>query len=190
MDNGLILIFPGVLLLAIVGVGIAIYSLKGSKDQEIQANNRKENLQNYLYEAGKELEGVTALLNAGRSYDACKTFDIVSAKIDRFKHTDFATIDWKTYFEQVKASREQMKEYLAVNCTQEVKKIFYENQATASKAKEEESRAAKRTIIILIVVAVIAVISIIGIIALMNNLSKQRGTPGFIRYDGKTERIQ
>ena len=97
MNDPLILIFPGVLLFAIVGVGIAVYRLKGSKDQEIQANNRKENLQNSLYEAGKELEGVTALLNARKSYDACKTFDIVSAKIDRFKHTDFATIVMDIY---------------------------------------------------------------------------------------------
>lgn len=193
MNDPLILIFPGVLLFAIVGVGIAIYSLKGSKDQEIQGNKDKENKQNRLYETGKELEGITALLNAGRNYDACKSFEGVSAKIDQFKHTDFATIDWKTYFEQVKASRDQTKEYLTINCPQELKKLFYENQVILNKAKEEEKRAKKSQLITTIIILIIAAIVIGGMIFVAVNAineSKKRGTPGFIMYDGKREYVQ
>jgi hypothetical protein len=136
-------LFPYIVLLAIIGVTLAIYRLKAASDRDSEDKKRKEDCQNSIYESAKELGDVSALLHNGHIYDACKVFNKVSTQIDRLTHSDFSTIDWKNYFEQVCTTRDQLGAYLSATHPHETRKACYEAhvQTNAQERKLAKQRA-------------------------------------------------
>lgn len=130
--------YPWIFLLAIAGVSMAVYRLKAGHDEEREDKQTKENAQDRLFEAGKELEGVSALLTNNKLKEACNQFVLTSEKIDKFSLRDFSTLEWKTYFEQVKVSKTELGDYIFTNCIEEYEGVFAEKQE-AEKAKTEKN---------------------------------------------------
>jgi len=153
MENNLIFIYPGILLFAIAGIIAAIQSLKGSQDRQANDKKYKENAQNRLYEAGKELERVSDMLNKRQINEAFAIFDKTSATIYGFKHSDFSTIEWKNYFEQVQASMEKTKAYFSANYPKEIKKILFDRQAASTKALKAQRKKAFDQLTVLLLVS-------------------------------------
>jgi hypothetical protein len=158
-------LFPWILLIAITGVSMAVYRLKAGQDKEREGKQWKEMLQNRLFESGKELEAVSALLSENRIFDACKLFYDLYIKIGRFKHTDFGTIDWKNYFEQVQNSRDEMWAYISTNHPEECQRVFLEKQAV-NKKNAKNAKKNDTTVQFIVLAVIFGGVGLVGMLIL------------------------
>ena len=151
-DVNTIVLFPLIpILIAILGVTFAIYRLKTSQERERSDKERKEDAQNRLYEVGRQFETISGLLQSGRAPEACRLFWKLSKEIDGFNHSDFSTLEWKNYFGQVCASRDQMKVYLSANYSGELKSLYREEETRQLKNQADFARCSKQARFVILV---------------------------------------
>jgi len=149
-------------LLSLGGIVALLVSLNRTQAELKEQKNATEDHQNRLFEAGKELERVSALLTDNRLKEACDQFDLTSAKLDELSSQHFSTLEWKTYFDQVKTSKKEMWKYISTNHPAEYRGYLEEKReaenATATIAAKKDIK------IFLIMMAVLGAVFLLGLL--------------------------
>jgi glycosylphosphatidylinositol transamidase (GPIT) subunit GPI8 len=154
-ESTFILVLSGSAILAIV-IGIARLVSSNAKAEAHKLTN--ESKQNRFFELGQELGKISELFNNNRSHEALERFLKISSKIDSFSHSDFNSIEWKSYFSSIKASKDEMAIFVLNYYKQEFEKLKKDNLSAVKAKQELETQVNKRNSLIGIFVTLIVMI--------------------------------